>query len=323
MTPGDERFAQSMADLSSRMRVRMAERPPTDPMTALKRRQAALKEFDRERRQKWMLALAGLGCVVAAGALAWAIVMIAEPDTVVASTPAANVQTASVEPAKPPASPPGKSTRDEAARSALSPPPETMPASVDATTSPARDPAPAAKPIEDKPPQVKQADAMPPAAPPPPAASQATASPAAAPSATASSAAVPSASSAPVTATLAVAQAPPPLPRRDIVEAQRLLTGFGFDPGPIDGNAGPRTLDAVSRYQERRGLPQTGELDQATLDQLRQDPAPKAVMTAQRQSPAASSPSPQYSQSRQVPAVFRPIEMAGQQITTWLNSVFR
>lgn len=42
----------------------------------------------------------------------------------------------------------------------------------------------------------------------------------------------------------------------------------GFDPGPPDGTLGPKTREALRRYQHTKGLPATGELDAPTLDAL-------------------------------------------------------
>lgn len=41
-----------------------------------------------------------------------------------------------------------------------------------------------------------------------------------------------------------------------VASIQRALQQAGFDPGPIDGIIGPRTLNAVARYQHAHGLPQ-------------------------------------------------------------------
>jgi hypothetical protein len=259
MSPGDERFAQSMADLSSRLRERMAVRPRTDPITALKRRQAALRAYDHERRQKLLVMLGGVGCVVAASALAWGIVMLAEPADVPLPAAASTVapgQVADVEPAIP--------------RTQASP-----------TVAAAAEPA--------APPAISTIA--------PPEAGQ-----------------------------LSIAMSAQPLPpvpalgRGDVAEVQRLLTAFGFNPGPIDGSAGPRTLDAIQRYQEKRGLPQTSALDQGILRQLRQDPSPRTVSVAQRPAaPLPASPPPR----RPNAGVFEPVRLAGQQITNWLSAVFR
>ncbi len=72
-----------------------------------------------------------------------------------------------------------------------------------------------------------------------------------------------------------------PLERADVREVQAKLRGFGFDPGPIDGDAGPRTLAAARQYRESRNQPQSEEIDRALLDQLRLDPAPVVVAPVQ------------------------------------------
>jgi TPR repeat protein len=50
--------------------------------------------------------------------------------------------------------------------------------------------------------------------------------------------------------------------------AQERLQAAGFDPGPPDGTLGPKTREALRRYQQTQGLPATGELDAPTLDAL-------------------------------------------------------
>jgi peptidoglycan hydrolase-like protein with peptidoglycan-binding domain len=49
-----------------------------------------------------------------------------------------------------------------------------------------------------------------------------------------------------------------------IRQAQRQLQGEGFAIGRIDGVLGPQTRVALQQYQAKRGLPRTGELDEAT-----------------------------------------------------------
>ena len=51
-------------------------------------------------------------------------------------------------------------------------------------------------------------------------------------------------------------------------ELQRELAGLGFEPGPDDGRYGPRTTDAVKRFQRARKLPADGIADQPTLQAL-------------------------------------------------------
>jgi hypothetical protein len=53
-----------------------------------------------------------------------------------------------------------------------------------------------------------------------------------------------------------------------IGQAQERLKAAGFDPGLIDGVLGPRTREALRRYQASQGLPTTGALDEATRQVL-------------------------------------------------------
>ncbi len=50
--------------------------------------------------------------------------------------------------------------------------------------------------------------------------------------------------------------------------AQQRLGEEGFDLGIIDGFLGPKTREALKMYQSKHGLPQTGELDERTLQSL-------------------------------------------------------
>lgn len=59
----------------------------------------------------------------------------------------------------------------------------------------------------------------------------------------------------------------PPLPtpdQRTILEAQEILAGLGYEPGPRDGVLSLRTRGAIRRFQSDSGLPDTGALDDAT-----------------------------------------------------------
>jgi TPR repeat protein len=51
-------------------------------------------------------------------------------------------------------------------------------------------------------------------------------------------------------------------------KAQRLLGELGFDVGPTDGIAGPRTRAAIRDYQDRNGLPDTGVITVGLIAQL-------------------------------------------------------
>lgn len=53
-----------------------------------------------------------------------------------------------------------------------------------------------------------------------------------------------------------------------VAQVQRLLSEFGFAPGPADGIFGPRTLRAVLEFQRARGLAVDGLVGPLTLSQL-------------------------------------------------------
>jgi peptidoglycan hydrolase-like protein with peptidoglycan-binding domain len=79
---------------------------------------------------------------------------------------------------------------------------------------------------------------------------------------------------------------------------QGRLQSVGFDPGPIDGAAGPKTAAAVTRYQQAHGLQATGVADKDTLDELRREPGstappPPRPRTQAYQSAYTPSPSRQ------------------------------
>lgn len=59
---------------------------------------------------------------------------------------------------------------------------------------------------------------------------------------------------------------------RSVLQAQQILAELGYDPGPLDGLLGPSTRSALKQYQLDRGLPQTGELDEATAEALGVEP---------------------------------------------------
>jgi peptidoglycan hydrolase-like protein with peptidoglycan-binding domain len=47
----------------------------------------------------------------------------------------------------------------------------------------------------------------------------------------------------------------------DVERLQQLLRDHGFDPGPVDGNFGSRTEQAVLSFARERQLPDTGRVD--------------------------------------------------------------
>ena len=49
---------------------------------------------------------------------------------------------------------------------------------------------------------------------------------------------------------------------------QQALNDKGYNAGPVDGQWGPATEDAVRKFQRSSGLPETGQLEQSTLSAL-------------------------------------------------------
>ncbi len=58
--------------------------------------------------------------------------------------------------------------------------------------------------------------------------------------------------------------------KRPIMQAQVVLDRIGFMPGVVDGKMGMSTVNAIEGFQESRGLPVTGKLDDATTKALAQ-----------------------------------------------------
>jgi peptidoglycan hydrolase-like protein with peptidoglycan-binding domain len=108
-----------------------------------------------------------------------------------------------------------------------------------------------------------------------------------------------------------------PLKRDEIREVQERLQSFGFNPGPSDGDAGPMTVGAAMHYQQDRGRLQTGKVDRALLDALRQDPAPKVIRHAPRHRAY-------YAAARQRSSdPFAPLRTASARLGQWLQSLTR
>ena len=89
----------------------------------------------------------------------------------------------------------------------------------------------------------------------------------------------------------------------NITDIQRHLSTLGFDPGPIDGFGGPRTIAAIRAFPSARGLlvdgivgPQArGALAAAMADP---SPAPAAALVPTRRT--RSTPTPARSACRSV-----------------------
>jgi TonB family protein len=56
--------------------------------------------------------------------------------------------------------------------------------------------------------------------------------------------------------------------REDVRQTQQRLQREGFDPGAIDGLPGAATTKALQAYQQQKGLPVTGRLDNRTQQAL-------------------------------------------------------
>lgn len=112
----------------------------------------------------------------------------------------------------------------------------------------------------------------------------------------------------------------PPLRRNEVRDIQMRLRAFGFNPGPLDGVAGPATHAAIMHYQQNRELPQTGTIDRELLEQLRQDPAPQVVAPQVAQRPVRVARASNASRSSDP---FEPLRTAAQDFERWLQSLGR
>jgi hypothetical protein len=62
--------------------------------------------------------------------------------------------------------------------------------------------------------------------------------------------------------------APPDVGRDPTLFAQFMLATLGFEPGPIDGEMGPRTRTAIEEFEEASDLDITGQVNEELLDAL-------------------------------------------------------
>ena len=93
------------------------------------------------------------------------------------------------------------------------------------------------------------------------------------------SAPVSKAPEAPKSAPAAPRESPPPRPQppapeadsegMTVYELQDRLAALGYKPGAIDGVLGPRTLDALKKFQTDKNLAVTGTLNADTIRALR------------------------------------------------------
>jgi localization factor PodJL len=51
---------------------------------------------------------------------------------------------------------------------------------------------------------------------------------------------------------------------------QKLLAEKGFDPGPTDGLLGRQTVQAITAFQQKAGLPTTGQIDAGLVAALKE-----------------------------------------------------
>jgi len=104
----------------------------------------------------------------------------------------------------------------------------------------------------------------------------------------------------------------------EVKELQVKLRTFGFNPGAVDGVAGPMTQSAAMRYQQARGQWQTGTVDRELLAQLREDPAPQPV-----EQTAAPEPRPPRAARPRYADPFDSMRTAAQRAGRWLDSLLR
>jgi hypothetical protein len=93
-------------------------------------------------------------------------------------------------------------------------------------------------------------------------------------------------------ASAGVAASPPPVPGTRVRNAQYLLAHLGYDPGPADGLAGPKTQAAVRAYRKDKGEPADGGITAALVSTLDADvvaeQSRRLAETEAQQAPAAS-----------------------------------
>jgi peptidoglycan hydrolase-like protein with peptidoglycan-binding domain len=69
------------------------------------------------------------------------------------------------------------------------------------------------------------------------------------------------------------------LTKDQIQQVQERLKAEGVDPGPVDGVMNPQTEAALRQFQQKKGLPTSGAVDEATLRELQITIAPGGAGT--------------------------------------------
>lgn len=110
---------------------------------------------------------------------------------------------------------------------------------------------------------------------------------------------------------------PVPIGHDGIREIQTQLISLGFDPGPVDGEAGPATQAAVRKYNENRGGTGSVPIDGALLTRLRQDTAPR--LTPEQ---VAARSQPRYQAQAPARAPADPVTNTMQKLETGLRGLF-
>ena len=92
---------------------------------------------------------------------------------------------------------------------------------------------------------------------------------------------------------------------------QQGLGNEGFDPGAPDGLFGPRTRDAIRRWQAAQGLPATGHVDSEQVELLRAAGAPRAAGPESVEPPAAPVDDPVAPPDSALKSAAAPVAAAG------------
>ena len=80
-----------------------------------------------------------------------------------------------------------------------------------------------------------------------------------------------------------------------VSEAQKQFNRIGYPVGTPDGKAGPRTLAAVRAFQQQKGLPADGQVNQSLVSLLQAEPAAEAAFSAPAVTAAPRTPGATFS----------------------------